>query len=71
MAEEIARQYHILIPPQHDLPISHKLAPTQDVPAIRFNPETKQPSLLPDQFQYDRGARVLVDGAIGQSTQRS
>ena len=43
--EELARRYHIPIPPQRDLPISWNIAPTQDVPAIRFNPETKQRTL--------------------------
>src|ERR1700741_5577477 len=44
-SEELARRYHIPIPPQRDLPISWNIAPTQDVLAIRFNPETKQRSL--------------------------
>ena len=43
--EEIARQYHIPIPPDLDLPISYNIAPTQNVLAIRFNPETKQRTL--------------------------
>ena len=43
--EELARRYHTPIPPQRDLPISWNIAPTQDVLAIRFNPETKQCSL--------------------------
>ena len=43
--EEIARQYHIPIPPQLDLPISYNIAPTQDVLVIRFNPETWQRTL--------------------------
>jgi putative SOS response-associated peptidase YedK len=43
--EELARRYHIAIPPQRDLPISWNIAPTQDVLAIRFNGETKQKSL--------------------------
>ena len=43
--EELARRYHIPVPPQRDLPISWNIAPTQDVLAIRFNPETKQRSL--------------------------
>jgi putative SOS response-associated peptidase YedK len=43
--EELARRYHIPIPPQRDLPISWNIAPTQDVLAIRLNPETKQRSL--------------------------
>ena len=40
--EELARRYHIPIPPQRDLPISWNIAPSQDILAIRFNPETKQ-----------------------------
>ena len=43
--EELARRYHIPIPPQRDLPISWNIAPTQDVLAVRFNPETKQRTL--------------------------
>jgi putative SOS response-associated peptidase YedK len=43
--EELARRYHIAIPPQRDLPISWNSAPTQDVLAIRFNPENKQRTL--------------------------
>ena len=40
--EELARRYHIPIPPQRDLPISWNIAPSQDVLAIRYNPKTKQ-----------------------------
>ena len=43
--DELARRYHIPIPPQRDLPISWNIAPTQDVLAIRYNPETKQRTL--------------------------
>ena len=43
--EEFARQYHIPIPPQRDLPINWNIAPTQDVLAIRLHPETKQRTL--------------------------
>ncbi len=43
--EEIARQYNIPIPPELDLPISYNIAPTQNVLAIRFNPESKQRTL--------------------------
>ena len=43
--EELARRYHIPIPPQPDLPISWNIAPSQDVLAIRYNPKTKQRSL--------------------------
>jgi len=40
--EELARLYHIPIPPQRDLPISWNIAPSQDVLAIRFRPKTGQ-----------------------------
>ena len=43
--DELARIYHVPIPPQRDLPISYNIAPSQPVLAIRFNPETKQRSL--------------------------
>src|SRR5580700_5226955 len=43
--EELARRYHIPIPPERDLPISWNIAPTQDVLAIRYNPESKQRTL--------------------------
>jgi hypothetical protein len=43
--EELARIYRIPIPSQPDLPISYNIAPSQEVLAIRFNPETKQRSL--------------------------
>jgi putative SOS response-associated peptidase YedK len=41
----LARIYRIPIPSQPDLPISYNIAPSQEVLAIRFNPETKQRSL--------------------------
>jgi hypothetical protein len=43
--EELARRYHIRIPPQRDLPISWNIAPSQDVLAIRYNPKIQQRSL--------------------------
>ena len=43
--EELARLYHIPIPPQRDLPISWNVAPSQDVLVIRHNPKNKQRSL--------------------------
>ena len=43
--EEIARQYHIPIPPQLDLPISYNIAPTQKILAVRYNPDTEQRTL--------------------------
>ena len=42
---ELARLYHIPIPPQRDLPISWNIAPSQDVLVIRYNPKAKQRSL--------------------------
>jgi putative SOS response-associated peptidase YedK len=44
--EELARRYHIPIPPQR---AAHQLEyrSSQDVLAIRFNPKTKQRSLDP------------------------
>jgi putative SOS response-associated peptidase YedK len=43
--EEIARQFKIPIPPQLDLPISYNIAPTQNILAVRRNPETGQRTL--------------------------
>jgi putative SOS response-associated peptidase YedK len=43
--EELARIYHIPIPPQRDLPISWNIAPSQDVLAIRLRQKTGQRSL--------------------------
>jgi putative SOS response-associated peptidase YedK len=43
--EELARRYHIQIPPERDLPISWNIAPTQDVLAIRQKPESNQRTL--------------------------
>jgi len=43
--KELARGYHIRIPPQRDLPISWNIAPSQEVLAMRCNPKTKQRSL--------------------------
>jgi putative SOS response-associated peptidase YedK len=40
--EELSRIYGIPIPSQPDLPISYNIAPSQEVLAIRFNPETKR-----------------------------
>ena len=37
--EELARRYHISIPPQRDLPIRWNIAPAQDVLAILLNPK--------------------------------
>jgi putative SOS response-associated peptidase YedK len=38
--KEIARQYHIPMPPQLDLPISYNIAPSQNVLAIRKDSQT-------------------------------
>src|ERR1700722_9845017 len=40
--DELARRYHVPIPPQRDLPISWNIAPRREILTIRFNPETKQ-----------------------------
>jgi putative SOS response-associated peptidase YedK len=40
--EELARLYHIPIPPQRDLPINWNIAPSQEVLVIRYNPKVKQ-----------------------------
>jgi putative SOS response-associated peptidase YedK len=46
----IARIYHISIPTQADLLISYNIAPSQEMLAIRFNPETKLRS--PDRLRW-------------------
>jgi putative SOS response-associated peptidase YedK len=43
--EELARLYHIPVPPQRELPISWNIAPSQDVLMIRYKPKAKQRSL--------------------------
>ena len=48
--EELARIYNIPIPEQPDLPVSYNIAPSQDILAIRFNPETGERSL--DQLRW-------------------
>jgi putative SOS response-associated peptidase YedK len=40
--DELARRYGIEIPRERDLPISWNITPTQEILAIRFNPEFKQ-----------------------------
>jgi len=51
MAEdELARRYGIEIPRDRDLPISWNIAPTQDILAIRYNPESKQRCRSDDNF---------------------
>ena len=44
--EELARMYHIPIPKQTDLPISFNVAPSQDVLAVRYDPEKAVRSLV-------------------------
>jgi putative SOS response-associated peptidase YedK len=48
--EELARIYNIPIPEQPGLPVSYNIAPSQDILAIRFNPETGERSL--DQLRW-------------------
>jgi putative SOS response-associated peptidase YedK len=43
--DELARRYGIEIPRERDLPTSWNIAPTQDILAIRYNPETRQRTL--------------------------
>jgi putative SOS response-associated peptidase YedK len=43
--EEIAQRFNIPIPPQLDLPISYNIAPTQNILAVRRNPDTGQRTL--------------------------
>jgi putative SOS response-associated peptidase YedK len=43
--EELARLYHIPIPKLMDLPITYKIAPSQNVLTIRFNAKSKKRSL--------------------------
>ncbi len=51
--EELARLYHIPIPKEPDLPISYNIAPSQNVLAIRYNPQTKERSLDPLRWGID------------------
>jgi SOS response associated peptidase (SRAP) len=48
--EELARIYSIPIPKQPDLPVSYNIAPSQNVLAIRFDPETRERTL--DQLRW-------------------
>jgi putative SOS response-associated peptidase YedK len=48
--EELARIYSIPVPKQPDLPVSYNIAPSQNVLAIRFNPETRERTL--DQLRW-------------------
>jgi putative SOS response-associated peptidase YedK len=48
--EELARIYRIPIPKQPDLPVSYNIAPSQNVLAIRFNPDTRERTL--DQLRW-------------------
>ena len=58
--------YRIPIPSQPDLPISYNIAPSQEVLAIRFNPETKQRSL--DRLQWGLVPYWAKDEKIGFKT---
>jgi putative SOS response-associated peptidase YedK len=64
--EELARIYRIPIPSQPDLPISYNIAPSQDVLAIRLNPETKQLSL--DRLRWGLVPYWAKDEKIGFKT---
>ena len=64
--EELARIYRIPIPSQPDLPISYNIAPSQEVLAIRFNPETKQRSL--DRLRWGLVPYWARDEKIGFTT---
>jgi uncharacterized protein YukE len=64
--EELARIYRIPIPSQPDLPISYNIAPSQEVLAIRFNPETKQRSL--DRLRWGLVPYWAKDEKIGFKT---
>ena len=64
--EELARIYRIPIPSQPDLPISYNIVPSQEVLAIRFNPETKQRSL--DRLRWGLVPYWAKDEKIGFKT---
>jgi putative SOS response-associated peptidase YedK len=64
--EELARIYMIPIPSQPDLPISYNIAPSQEVLAIRLNPETKQRSL--DRLRWGLVRYWAKDEKIGFKT---
>jgi putative SOS response-associated peptidase YedK len=64
--EELARIYHIPIPVQPDLPISYNIAPSQEVLAIRYNPETKQRTL--DRLRWGLVPYWANDEKIGFKT---
>ena len=64
--EELARIYRIPIPSQPALPISYNIAPSQEVLAIRFNPETKQSSL--DRLRWGLVPYWAKDEKIGLKT---
>ena len=64
--EELARIYHIPIPTQPDLPISYNIAPSQEVLAIRYNPENKQRSL--DSLRWGLVPYWAKDEKIGFKT---
>jgi putative SOS response-associated peptidase YedK len=67
--EEIARQFHVPIPPQLDLPISYNIAPTQNVFAIRRNPETGERTM--DALRWGLIPNWAKDEKIHHLTRRS
>jgi putative SOS response-associated peptidase YedK len=66
--KEIARQFHVPIPPQLDLPISYNIAPTQSVLAIRRNPETGKRTM--DALRWGLIPNWAKDEKIVQDHQR-
>jgi putative SOS response-associated peptidase YedK len=64
--EELARIYRIPIPSQPDLPISYNIAPSQEMLAIRFNPESEQRSL--DRLRWGLVPYWAKDEKIGFKT---
>jgi putative SOS response-associated peptidase YedK len=54
--EEIAKQYHVAIPSQLDLPISYNIAPSQNILAIR---EDRRPQIRRVSLGFDP---KLVEG---------
>ena len=66
--EELARRYHIPIPPQRDLPISWNIAPTQDVLGIRFNPESQRRTLVLDALKWGLIPNWAKDPKIANKT---
>jgi putative SOS response-associated peptidase YedK len=61
--EELARRYHIPIPPERDLPISWDIAPTQDVFC--------DPTPSRDQETNSGHFAVGSDSELGQRSKKS